>query len=136
MSSSSSEAISLDTLLDYKSLNYHPTLIALVIMHSIYFFDAFVHESSWVTSFEIQYEGCGYMGAVGYSIYPFMVVATTKYVADYNINLDLWHLIVTSVVFLFGFALYRLSNEQKSAFRLNPYSPALSRECINSFFFI
>lgn len=119
-----------DSLLpfDLNSLNFNPTLFVYVVLHTIYLFDPIIMETAWITSFEVQQEGIGFMGAVGYSIYPFMTASVVKYIVNYNVNLALWKLALISLVFLVGYILFRGSNNQKDAFRKNPYNPQLSRK--------
>jgi lamin-B receptor len=112
------------TTLNLKSLN--PTLLVLVVIQLIYFLDPLIYESTLLSTFEIQYEGYGYMGGLGYCGYPFMAIQLTKYVADYHVQLATWQLILWTIMFALGYTIYRASNNQKDAFRKNPYDPALS----------
>lgn len=98
------------------------------MLHLVYYVDALLHEPAFVSSFEIQYEGFGYMTGIGYLIYPFMMSSVTKYVIDHNINLPVWTLTGTNLLFILGYVLFRGSNNQKDAFRKNPYDPSLSRK--------
>lgn len=45
----------------------------------IYALDALFFESAMLTTFEIMYEGTGYMLCTAYMIYPFLPTLTTKY---------------------------------------------------------
>lgn len=107
-------------------LKVNPTLVVLVIIETIYLLDHVFLERTWITSFEIQYEGFGYMSAVGYFVYPFMASSLPKYVADYNVQLEYWKLALISLLFVVGYVFFRGSNSQKDAFRRNPYDPAFA----------
>lgn len=48
----------------------------LQIIHAM---DALFFESAILTTFEIMYEGTGYMLCTGYMMYPFLLALTTKY---------------------------------------------------------
>ncbi|KAJ8962387.1 hypothetical protein NQ318_018371 [Aromia moschata] len=111
---------------DPKLLTLQPTLLVFVVLHSIYFLDFLIFESGSVTTFEIQQEAFGYMLAMSYLVYPFFTTSVVKYIAEHGVEVDSWKLILTSLVFALGYILYRGSNNQKDAFRKNPYSPALS----------
>ncbi|GJQ88233.1 hypothetical protein Trydic_g13223 [Trypoxylus dichotomus] len=58
---------------DYKSLNIDPTCLTLALMWYIYFFDGiFILEKVWSTTFEMQYEGIGYLSCFTYFSLPGM----------------------------------------------------------------
>lgn len=67
---------------------------------------------------------------MSYSVAPFLNTLSIKYVSENNIELASWKLVVAVLVYAAGMFLYRRSNNQKDAFRKNPYSPALAREYI------
>lgn len=104
------------------------TLLVLVIIQCIYLLDGIYFEKTWVTSFEIQYEGFGHMSAVGYFIYPFMSSALAKYVFDYNVKLENWKLTLSVLLFFVGYVFFRGSNSQKDFFRQNPNHPLAARK--------
>lgn len=49
------------------------------LLQIIYAMDALFFESALLTTFEIMYEGTGYMLCTGYMMYPFLPTLTTKY---------------------------------------------------------
>lgn len=105
-----------------------PTITTLYTLISVYFLDALIFEKELLSSFEIQYEGFGYMLAVSYSLYPFILSALVRYVYYHRIHLGTFKLIASTLVFLLGYVLYRGSNSQKDAFRRNPYHPSVARK--------
>lgn len=111
-----------------KHLNLKPTLLVYVCLHTIYYLDILVFETTWITTFTNQEEGFGYLLGMLLCVLPFANVLPIKYILEHHVQLPIWKLSLITVVFLFGYLLYRASNNQKDAFRKNPYSPSLSRE--------
>ncbi|CAH1173489.1 unnamed protein product [Phaedon cochleariae] len=111
---------------DPKFLTTQPTLFVLVLLRTIYFTDSLIFESTWITSFTNRQEGFGYLLAMSYCLAPFFYALPVKFVVENGVELASWKLAVVSLVFAFGYLLYRASNNQKNAFRNNPYSPAMS----------
>lgn len=109
-------------------LHLESTLLVYILLHSVYFLDALIFESAWITSFEIEQEAFGYMIVMCYLTYPFITSLIPKYIVYYGVTLTSWKLALLSVTFCLGYIIYRASNNQKDAFRKNPYSPALSRK--------
>ncbi|XP_018327297.1 lamin-B receptor [Agrilus planipennis] len=109
-----------------KKIAMSPTASVLALLQGVYLLDGLLFESSWVTSFEIQYEGVGWMLAVGYVMYPFMSTTILKYVTEHNIELPWFQLVAAIILFVIGYILLRGSNSQKDSFRKNPYDPSLS----------
>ncbi|KAJ8921701.1 hypothetical protein NQ315_010611 [Exocentrus adspersus] len=109
-----------------KLISSHPTLFTYTLLHSVHILEALVFESRWITTFEIEQEAFGFMLAMGYTVYPFITALIPKYLVNHGVELASWKLVADAVAFFLGYALYRLSNNQKDAFRKNPYSPSLS----------
>jgi hypothetical protein len=63
--------------LELNNLNY--IAIEVAILQIVHALDSLVFESSLVTSFEITYEGTGYMLITRYLTYPFLATLTTRY---------------------------------------------------------
>lgn len=110
---------------------FNPTITTLYTLLSIYYLDPLFFEADWLTSFEIQYEGFGYMLAVGYALYPFFLSSLLRYVFYYGIQLNNLKLTISTITFLLGYILYRGSNSQKSAFRRNPYHSSVARKLLS-----
>lgn len=114
---------------DFVHLNIEPTLLTYALMSYVTFFDGILLlEKSWSTSFEMQYEGVGYMNACLYFMGPSWIALPIKYLYDYSIKLNPWILAMAFLQFLIGYAIYSRSNYQKYLFRKNPYSPAVARK--------
>lgn len=115
---------------DPKLLHLQPTLLVYVLLHSIIALDTLIFESAWVSSLDAGQEAFGYMVVMGYLTYPFVTSLIPKYIVNHGVELAPWKLVLISIAFSLGYILYRASNNQKDAFRKNPYSPALSRKYI------
>lgn len=105
-----------------------PTITTLYILIGFYCLDSMFFETQLLSSFQIQYEGFGYMSAVGLCLYPFFLSSIVRYVHYYKVQLGYLLLAIIALVFLSGYILYRKSNSQKNAFRKNPYSPSVARK--------
>lgn len=95
---------------------------SLQIMYAI---DALFFESAVLTTFEVMYEGTGYMLCTGYLLFPFLPTLTTKYMFYHRAKLTYWN-ILPVLTFIIGYLLYRISNLQKDEFRRNPLSPSVA----------
>ncbi|CAH1967874.1 unnamed protein product [Acanthoscelides obtectus] len=111
---------------DPKKMNLQPTLITYVLLHFIYLLDPLIWESGWTTQFTAQQEGFGYLLTMVYATVPFFYGTIVKYIIEHGVQLEVWKLVVLTLVFIAGSVLCRGSNNQKDAFRKNPYSPTLS----------
>lgn len=111
-------------------VDIEPALIITSALQTLYILDALVFESQLVTTFELQAEGLGYMRVLQYSLYPFFATSTTKYLYEHGQGreINLWILAAILLVYISGYILYRGSNSQKNAFRLNPYGPTVNRK--------
>lgn len=106
-----------------EQLNVGVLLAAL--LQIIYSMDALFFESAFLTTFEVMYEGTGYMLCTGYMLYPFLPTLTTKYMLYHKTQFS-YLLAIPVVFFIIGYLLYRISNLQKNEFRRNPLSRGLS----------
>ncbi|CAL7949897.1 unnamed protein product [Xylocopa violacea] len=94
------------------------------LLQIIYAMDALFFESAMLTTFEIMYEGTGYMLCTSYMMYPFSVTIATKYMLFHQTQLT-YHFVFPVFTFIIGYLIYRISNLQKSEYRRNPLSPSL-----------
>ncbi|XP_018560963.1 lamin-B receptor [Anoplophora glabripennis] len=123
---SSATKISENKAFDPKLLHLQQTLLIYVLLHSIIGLDILIFESVWVSSFEAGQEAFGYLTVMGFLTYPFISSLIPKHIISHGVELASWKLVLISLTFSLGYILYRASNNQKDAFRKNPYSPALS----------
>lgn len=113
-------------LLELKNVN--ETLLCICFIQIVFALDTLIYEATFLSSFEIYTEGLGFMGAFGYFVYPHLVGMFSKFILDHNVRLCRVDSYLTTFVFLFGLILARVTDRQKHAFRLNPYSPAVARK--------
>ncbi|XP_021923962.1 delta(14)-sterol reductase isoform X2 [Zootermopsis nevadensis] len=109
-----------------QSSGYSPTLLLAGGLQIWYALDFLWFEDGFLASFEVMYEGTGYMLALGYNMYPFIPTIITRFVLIYRVEIPLYCLAVIAIVNAIGYVIYRGSNSQKSEFRRNPLNPALA----------
>lgn len=111
--------------IEWEELNV--TFLAIAAMQIVFALNMLIYEANFVSSFEVQYEGVGFMSAVGLAAFPYSVLALSKFVLDQDVRLNRTLLVGAIVVFLIGLVLAHRSDSQKNAFRQNPYSPSVAR---------
>lgn len=67
-----------------QSSGYSPTLLLAGGLQIWYALDFFWFEDGFLASFEVMYEGTGYMLALGYNMYPFIPTIITRFVLIYR----------------------------------------------------
>ncbi|XP_031825484.1 lamin B receptor isoform X2 [Nomia melanderi] len=109
----------------YSIEHLHISVLLIASLQVIYAMDSLFFESTILTTFEVMYEGTGYMLCTGYMLYPFLPTLITKYAL---VNKIKFSYLCGCPVFFFvvGYLLYRISNSQKHEFRKNPLSPAVA----------
>lgn len=96
------------------------TLVVLTIIKFIYYVDGLFLEYTYETSMEVRQLGFGFGVGVGNFVYPFLMSAFTKYLISNKIEFPNWRLVLICLVYLIGYLIYRISNNQKYNFRHNP----------------
>ncbi|XP_076638714.1 lamin B receptor [Colletes latitarsis] len=109
----------------YNTEHLNINVLLVASLQIIYSMDSLFFESTILTTFEVMYEGTGYMLCTGYMLFPFLATLTTKYVL-YNKPQFSYLLACPILVFIIGYLLYRISNTQKNEFRRNPLSSAVA----------
>ncbi|XP_058802204.1 delta(14)-sterol reductase TM7SF2-like [Phymastichus coffea] len=107
-----------------QQLNY--AALASVILQIVYLLDNLIFETKFLSSFEVVYEGTGYMLSVGYLIYPYLGTITTRYLLAHKIHQPMYLIAFCTILFIIGLYIYRASNNQKHEFRKNPFSLAVA----------
>ncbi|CAK9808443.1 Delta(14)-sterol reductase LBR [Anthophora plagiata] len=100
-------------------------VLLATLLQIIYAMDALLFESAMLTTFEVMYEGTGYMLCTGYMLYPFLPTLTTRYIL-YHKTQYVYYFILPILTFIVGYLLYRISNSQKDTFRKNPLAASLA----------
>ncbi|XP_053984855.1 delta(14)-sterol reductase TM7SF2 [Hylaeus volcanicus] len=109
---------------NYSIEHLNMSVLLVASLQIIYSMDALFFESTILTTFEVMYEGTGYMLCTGYMLYPFLPTLTTKYMLYHKEQFNYW-LALPAIGFIIGYLLYRISNSQKNEFRKNPLSQSL-----------
>lgn len=125
------ESLIYDGLVLWKAIDgkqvsaYPPTLVAITLLQALVMLDHLWHEEQFLSSFHTQHEGCGYMTVMASLIWPFAATFVSKYLLLNSAEANIFVLPVVVFVFLIGFIIYRLSNNQKDLFRKNPMQSSL-----------
>jgi hypothetical protein len=72
---------------------YSPTLLLAAGLQIWYALDSFWFEDSFLATFEVMYEGTGYMLALGYNMYPFIPTIITRFVLIYRFVVSVFCLV-------------------------------------------
>lgn len=103
------------------------SMILVCAFQGWYVFDAFLSESSILSTMDIVQDGFGFMLAFGDLAWvPFTYSLQARYLADHPVELSPLHLGVIILVQMTGYWIFRKSNGQKDAFRRNPNDPDLA----------
>ncbi|KAL1923256.1 uncharacterized protein VTP21DRAFT_9632 [Calcarisporiella thermophila] len=102
------------------------SMLAVVLFEAIYVVDVLVNEEALLMSNDITSEGFGWMLSFGDLCWvPFTYSLQARYLAFHPIQLSPLALSLISILFFASYAVFRLSNTEKNAFRANPDNPAL-----------
>jgi hypothetical protein len=77
---------------------YSPTLLLAAGLQIWYALDFLWFEDSFLASFEVMYEGTGYMLTLGYNMYPFIPTIITRFVLVYRFVVATFYL-VRNIIF-------------------------------------
>ncbi|EZA47791.1 hypothetical protein DMN91_003735 [Ooceraea biroi] len=116
--------------LSVEQLNW--TTILLVTLQLWYIVHGLINEAAILTSFEIMYEGTGYMTCVSRLLYPFLATLATRFTLYQRMEFNWYSAGICTASFLAGYVLYAISNLRKNAFRRNPVTPASWSETIST----
>ncbi|XP_044254155.1 delta(14)-sterol reductase LBR-like [Tribolium madens] len=101
------------------------SFIIIEIMHIIFCLDGVVTEYTFEYSLETQKEGFGYICSVGYFIYPFLITTVPYHFLLTKTELATWKIPIIVFLFIVGFLLYRIANNQKYNFKVNVLKPGV-----------
>ncbi|MFT7803543.1 delta(14)-sterol reductase-like isoform X2 [Arapaima gigas] len=104
------------------------SLLLVVIFHFIYILDFLINEDSILPTKEYTEDGIGFIMVLGEFIWiPFYSSVPVYFLLHRPTEISLLPAVLICLMFGFGFAVYYLSNEEKSEFRKNPNNPALAQ---------
>ncbi|KAK5125377.1 c-5 sterol desaturase [Meristemomyces frigidus] len=112
----------------YKSYGYiTDSMLMVTIGQSIYVLDALYMESAILTTIDITTDGFGFMLAFGDLAWlPFIYSLQARYLSVHPVILGPTYVLMILGVQLFGYYIFRASNNEKNRFRTNPDDPALA----------
>lgn len=115
----------------YNNVKYDPVALltaSLVFWHAL---DLLIFEHHIASSFFLQGEGVGAFLLLRNAIFPFLNSLIAKYAWEHKIiGMPKWAIIVTIVVFAFGWLFKRGSNKIKYEFRKDPSNPKFDSKYI------
>ncbi|KAI9684190.1 MAG: erg24, C-14 sterol reductase [Trizodia sp. TS-e1964] len=103
------------------------SMICVNLFHALYAFDTYWMESSILTTIDITTDGFGFMLALGDLVWvPFIYSTQARYLAVHPVSLGPVFTSVIVALQIFGFYLFRASNNEKNRFRTDPKDPRIS----------
>ncbi|KAF8472148.1 Delta(14)-sterol reductase [Kalaharituber pfeilii] len=103
------------------------SIVLITLFQFWYVLDSYLHEPAVLTTMDITTDGFGHMLVFGDLAWvPLTYSIQTRYLAYNPVRLGPWGILAVLLVHITGYAIFRLSNSQKNAFRTNPNSPSVS----------
>ncbi|KAK3986440.1 ergosterol biosynthesis ERG4/ERG24 [Cladorrhinum sp. PSN332] len=103
------------------------SIVFVAAIQTFYVLDGQYMEPAILTTMDITTDGFGFMLSFGDLVWvPFLYSQQTRYLAVHPQELGPWGLAGVGAVLAASFAIFRLSNSQKNAFRTNPNDPKLA----------
>lgn len=106
--------------------DYYLTVLVLCGVQLLVAIDYLILEKYFLTTFEIQQEGTGYMLAMGYSLWGFLYTSAPRYAYLSKTAASPLTLCIAVIVFFTGYTIYHKSNAEKHTFRMDPNNPAVA----------
>lgn len=96
-------------------------------IQGLYIVDSWYSEASVLTMMDITMDGFGFMLSFGDLAWvPFIYANQARYLSMHPQTLGPWGIMAMLAILGVGFTIFRLSNNQKNAFRRDPTDPAVS----------
>mmetsp|Transcript_2250 Transcript_2250/g.5764 ORF Transcript_2250/g.5764 Transcript_2250/m.5764 type:complete len:460 (-) Transcript_2250:927-2306(-) len=103
------------------------SMVLVNVFQLYYVVDALWNEPSILSTMDITTDGFGYMLAFGDLAWvPFVFSCSSRYLADYPMDLSAAGVAAVLAVKLLGYFIFRGANGQKDTFRRNPDHPSVS----------
>jgi delta14-sterol reductase/lamin-B receptor len=97
------------------------SMLLVTMFQGLYVWDALYNERAILTTMDITTDGFGYMLAFGdLSWVPFIYSLQARYLVDYDPNLSPMAIAIITAIHFTGYAIFRLANSEKDAFRRAP----------------
>eukprot|EP01035_Chromulina_nebulosa_P019567 gene19567-25467_t len=99
------------------------SMLLITAFQGFYVWDALYMERAILTTMDITTDGFGFMLAFGDLVWvPFIYSLQARYLVDYDPQLQIWQIIIISLIHFIGFYIFRSANSEKDNFRRNPNS--------------
>merc|ERR1719231_548004 len=96
-------------------------MLLVTLFQGLYVWDAVYNERAILTTMDITTDGFGYMLAFGdLSWVPFIYSLQARYLVDHDPNLSPMAIAIITIIHFTGYAIFRLANSEKDAFRRAP----------------
>lgn len=103
------------------------SLAFVVFGHCVYVIDALINEPAILSTMDITDEGFGYMLSFGDLCWvPFLYTLQARYLFEHPQHWNAISLGFFILAFIIGYAVFRLSNNEKNKFRTNPKDPSIA----------
>ncbi|XP_073989823.1 delta(14)-sterol reductase LBR-like isoform X2 [Rhodnius prolixus] len=102
--------------------DYSVTLLVMCALQIIFALDPLICESSLISSYIIVQEGTGYHLIMTLAVLPFWITLIPKYLYFSKPQHNYWVIALTSLLFLAGYGIYRISCWQRDNFLRNSTS--------------
>ena len=114
-------------LTQYQSLGRITDSMALVLLFEAWYTaDALFNEAAVLTTMDVTTDGFGFMLTFGDLVWvPFTYCLQARYLSMFPLHLGPLYTIAILLVKLFGFWIFRSSNNEKNVFRTNPNHPTV-----------
>lgn len=94
------------------------SIILVTLFQSYYVIEGTFYEKGTTTMIDTTTDGFGFMLMFGdLTLVPFTYTLQTRFLADYPVHLGIWGSLGCVLVFLTGVLIFRLSNNEKNAFK-------------------
>lgn len=94
------------------------SMILVNIFQNWYVIEGTFYEQGLIGMMDVITDGFGFMLSMGdLALVPFTHTMQARYLADFPVNLGLWKVLAVLTVYFIGMAIFRLSNNQKNAFK-------------------
>ena len=104
-----------------------PEMISVNVFQGLYVADALYNERAILSTMDITTDGFGFMLAFGDLAWvPFTYSLQARYLTHHSPGLPEWQLALIWALNFGGYALFRLSNGEKDAFRRDPSHPSVA----------
>ncbi|KAK0645809.1 delta(14)-sterol reductase like protein [Cercophora newfieldiana] len=112
----------------YRQFGYvTDSILFVTVVQCFYVLDCYIVEPNILTTMDITTDGFGFMLSFGDLVWvPFLYSQQTRYLSTHPNQLGTLGLAGVASILAVAFSIFRLSNNQKNAFRTNPDDPSVA----------